>query len=100
MKKSAAFKKEFAIVRTQVNEWDPIGLMASGCPEDEYDCITQRLISLLHRFASDHEIQDWLQRFIPDHFGVALSADVATFLRGLRGSWSQQPAPGGRYEAS
>jgi hypothetical protein len=95
VKKRDAFKREFATIRGLVNAWDPIGLIACGCPEDEYDCITNRLLSLLYQDASDPEIQHLLLQFIPEHFGVPLNADVLRFNRDLRASWARQIKGGG-----
>lgn len=36
---AAGLKRRFAELRALVNEWDPIGLIEAGAPEDEFDCL-------------------------------------------------------------
>lgn len=45
--KSDRYKAQFARVREIVNRHDPIGLMACGCPEDEYDPEVVRIVPFL-----------------------------------------------------
>lgn len=47
--KSDRYKAQLARVREIVNRHDPIGLMACGCPEDEYDPEVTRIVPLLDR---------------------------------------------------
>lgn len=35
--RSAEYRRRFALVREIVNRFDPIGLIASGCPANEYE---------------------------------------------------------------
>ena len=83
-------KAALALVRAHVNEWDPVGLVGAGCPNDEYDCISMHIISLLSRRVSDADFLDWARSEIPGHFGTALVRDsrqTRRFLRKLRAEW-------------
>ena len=85
-----ARKTALELVRSHVNEWDPIGLVSMGSPLDEYDCISMHLIGMLSRNARDSEIHRWLEAEIPEHFGVARAKDTdrdRLFLAKLRVAW-------------
>jgi hypothetical protein len=58
-------------LRTLVNEWDPIGLIADGAPPDEYECVVGPLLRMLEEKASPTEITGYLSREFEDHFGLA-----------------------------
>ena len=69
----ANLREQEALLRIMVNAWDPIGLIACGTPEDEYDCITHRVLGLLHNHADAAAISKSLATFLPGHFGSAPS---------------------------
>lgn len=35
---------DYSIVRKEINQWDPIGLIGLGCPEDEYEREVQEIV--------------------------------------------------------
>ena len=39
--------KQYNELELIINEWDPIGLIRGGAPEDEYDCLSTQLLSLI-----------------------------------------------------
>ncbi|WP_337100118.1 hypothetical protein [Paenibacillus sp. YIM B09110] len=41
------YSSYFNNVRTIINEYDPVGLIASGAPIDEHDTLTERVLILL-----------------------------------------------------
>lgn len=53
------------------NEWDPIGLIAAGAPDDEYDCLVAPILSSLQKGHTPREIEQWLASYIVEHFGAA-----------------------------
>jgi hypothetical protein len=55
---------------TLLNGWDPAGLLHSGAPRDEYDCIVDNLFSLLSRSSSETEVAAFLEEAVSQHFGV------------------------------
>ena len=63
-------------LRALVNAWDPIGVFGPDAdgdeagPEDEYDCIRDRLISHLLQGAGREEITELLRAELTDHFGL------------------------------
>jgi hypothetical protein len=61
-----------------VNEWDPVGLIAAGAPNDEYDCIVGDVLRALERGDSEAALAHYLKEHIGDHFG-ADPGDPAAF---------------------
>jgi len=53
-----------------MNEWDPIGLLSLGFPDDEYDCLVGPLSGMLRQGLSAEALTTALDRQISDHFGV------------------------------
>ncbi len=64
----AQFKVSEATVRRILNEWAPIGV---GTPEDEYDCLVHRILSVLHGHGSILDVQAALQNELSGHFGLS-----------------------------
>jgi hypothetical protein len=63
--------KDFEELRKMMNDWDPMALVALGCPEDEYDEYTNRVLSILYRYKGNpNEVQgklsDYLKLFDED----------------------------------
>ena len=58
---------------TLVNGWDPAGLLAQGAPRDEYDCMVDKLLSLLSRKATTEEVTAFLENEISTHFGLPIN---------------------------
>ena len=73
---SRAIRKE---LRKRLNKWDPIGLIAMGCPDDEYDCLVGHVMVMLVKDAQPQDLTEFLLRHIPEHFGVAPPNDVHAF---------------------
>ena len=71
MRLSAALRQRFVELRALVNIWDPIGLIALGLPEDEYDCIVGPVLRLLESHKSRHEIASYLDCEMSEHFGLS-----------------------------
>ena len=43
------YDKAFAVVREMINSWDPHGLIASGCPIDEWDAEVASIVAQIPR---------------------------------------------------
>jgi hypothetical protein len=48
----------FYAIRALINRYDPIGLLALGAPEDEYDPEVKTIVYQVHDAVTVHEIQD------------------------------------------
>ncbi len=70
-----------------MNQWDPIGLIAGGAPEDEYDPETTDLVRMvIHRDPIDQQAVDgvWIRWFGGDTYGRAGSKESEAFTASLR----------------
>ncbi len=64
-------RRRWSEIRDLLNEWDPIGIMASrDWPRDEYECLAGPLLRLLEGNATQDEIADYLRNEIEGHFGL------------------------------
>ena len=66
----AHIKRLHRELRSRLAEWDPIGSVAAGAPEDEYDCVAGPLLRALTEGATVREITGYLNSEFNDHFGV------------------------------
>lgn len=64
------FKQDFYIIQGFVNEFDPCGLIRSGAPIDEYNCLTMQLLSAVYSEKIRIEIKDLILHEIKYHFGM------------------------------
>lgn len=64
------FKKDFDTIQSFVNDFDPCGLINSGAPIDEYDCLTTQLLSAVYSGKTITEIKDLILHEIEHHFGT------------------------------
>jgi hypothetical protein len=78
-------------MREMVWEWDPIGLFQSRhLVEDEYDCIVEHVLPLLRQAASKKDISDFLDRLLPEHFGLnPQPTQAGMFADRIIGWWQQ-----------
>lgn len=56
-------------LHAQVAGWDPLGLIALGAPEDEYDCLLAPLVSGLRDGLPPRELAGVLRDRVIEHFG-------------------------------
>ena len=64
------YKADFATLTEIVNSFDPCGLIEGGAPTDEYDCITQQLISSIYNKKTRQEMKDMILHELKHHFGT------------------------------
>jgi hypothetical protein len=64
------YKDDFKILQSFVNEFDPCGLINSGAPIDEYDCLTNQLLSAKYNSKTREEIKEIILHEIEYHFGT------------------------------
>ena len=58
-------------LRCLVNEWDPIGLISAGAPEDEYECVVGPVLRMLETSETPEAIGAYLQGEFAEHFGMS-----------------------------
>jgi hypothetical protein len=66
------WKAEYLEIEKMVNEWDPLNLVKHGAPQDEYDCLSTQLLSLLHKGAQINELNDFVNKELYEHFGLRI----------------------------
>lgn len=71
--KPSASRGEVGDLNQMVNEWDPLGLIEDGAPEDEYDCLVQKIYSLLQKESSPKAIEELILDELESHFGMGES---------------------------
>ena len=64
------YKTEFAAMTELVNTFDPCGLIEGGAPPDEYDCLTEKLLSSVYNNKTRQEMKDLIRHEIEHHFGT------------------------------
>ena len=64
------YKKDFVVLRELINSFDPCGLIGGGAPKDEYDYLTQQLISFIYNKKTRQEIKELIIYEIELHFGT------------------------------
>lgn len=65
------FKQDFNKVQEFVNEFDPCSLICAGAPIDEYDYLTNQLLSAVYNGGKIRtEIKDLILHEIKYHFGT------------------------------
>ncbi len=57
-------------VRAILNDWDPIGVIEHGAPQDEYDCLIAPILDRLADGADPSTIAALLTVELRDHFGM------------------------------
>jgi hypothetical protein len=65
------YTNDFEQLRKMMNDWDPMALISLGCPEDEYDVYTNRVLSILYRYKAMpnvglEKLNDYLKLFDKD----------------------------------
>ncbi|MCY9512621.1 hypothetical protein [Paenibacillus apiarius] len=63
----------FRRLKAIVDEWDPLGLLALGAPDDEYDCLTIHMVELYESQLDMLEMAERLEQCMEDHFGIGPS---------------------------
>ena len=72
----AKFNRDFTRVRSLVNAFDPIGLIKGGSPIDEYDFLTNKILSKKYSKLSRNEIRKVIINEIEKQFGVGYISDL------------------------
>ncbi len=79
------YKQTTSVVREVVHGWDPYGLLAGGCPEDEFDSEIASIVAQVARIRGEQDAVHCVSRvfssaFEPGPFGVTDCQQVGTRL--------------------
>jgi hypothetical protein len=64
------YKNEFGITSAIVNEFDLCGLITGGSPNDEYDSLTNLILSSINNKKSRSETKENLTQLLTNYFGM------------------------------
>ena len=67
---SAKYQRDMDVVRGLVNEFDPCGLIHTGAPSDEYECMNGGVLRMVYDRKLRLEIKDYMVHEIEHHFGT------------------------------
>lgn len=68
---------DYVIVKSVIDEWDPIGLLYLGCPEDEYDPEIKDIVALLSNATSVDELALIIREVFIKWFEEYLSVEAS-----------------------
>lgn len=67
-------------IRMLMNEWDPMGLIQMGAPEDEYNSYSAKVVNLLHSSTGDSELKGNLEVYLSDLLNNPSRIPVSEFI--------------------
>jgi hypothetical protein len=70
MDKALKYKADFTALTELVNFFDPCGLVSGGSPLDEYDSLTQQLLSAVYSKKTRQELKQLILHETEHHFGI------------------------------
>ena len=73
------YKADFKIAQNEVNLFDPFGLIKGGAPIDEYDFLTDIILSGIYRGLLNDELIDLIVSELSLNFDVGDSLDNKHF---------------------
>ena len=56
-------------IKTLIDTWDPLGLLAMGCPKDEYESEIAEIQNLVHKEDSEEKIAETVHQIFSNYFG-------------------------------
>jgi hypothetical protein len=74
-------------LRTLLHGWDPIGVVASGYPGDEYEGLIDPLLKRLGQGAPAMQLEEYLSHELRDHFGLDADQTVVAEFVGRVLEW-------------
>lgn len=87
-------RRRWKELRSIVNACDPVGLIACGCPEDEYDCVLGSILRRLEGCESPETISAHLITEFKAHFGTSVSQEAIRRLANEASTWYRDKWPG------
>ena len=69
------YESDFEGLRELVNSFDPLSLIDAGAPEDEYDSLTERILSYVYCEKTKIEMTNLVRHEIENNFGLVISEE-------------------------
>jgi hypothetical protein len=73
------YSTQFKAIQKLLNKFDPSGLIGAGAPEDEYDCLTHKILSNINKNKDD--LRTIILNEIVNHFGTT---DINTLTNNIK----------------
>lgn len=73
------YKKTYDAVKAVLHKHDPIGLIAGGAPDDEYDSQVGAIVRLLSNNIRDDELVKSIRDVFVDSFDEKLAGDESVY---------------------
>ncbi|RNB85239.1 hypothetical protein EDM59_12575 [Brevibacillus nitrificans] len=74
------YSQDLKHIRMLMNDWDPMGFIEMGAPEDEYDSYSIKVVSLLHSSTGNSELKGYLEDYLSGLFVNPSSIPVDKFI--------------------
>jgi hypothetical protein len=74
-------KADFLIVQKIINEFDPCGLIEAGAPIDEYEFMTNKILSFVYNKKNFEEVTQNISKELVENFGLDISESNSEKLR-------------------
>ena len=75
------YKADFLIVQKIINEFDPCGLIELGAPIDEYEFMTNKILSFAYNKKNFEEVTQNISKELVENFGLDISERDSEKLR-------------------
>jgi hypothetical protein len=70
MKNKQDYQNDFIIIQKLINEFDPCGLINFGVPKNEYDSLTNQILSALYQNKTKEKLKEIILFEIEVSYGV------------------------------
>ncbi len=89
-----------ALIRQAIDQADPIGLLAIGCPDDEYDPEIERVLAYVTAYDDPIALGDRIHQTFIEMFDERIAGSPEVYQRIARQILEGREAPDGLPEAT
>ena len=68
--------KQFSLIKSIIDQADPIDLLSAGAPDDEYDAEAKQIVDVLNICSSKEEVQKKIHEIFIDMFDSEIAGAV------------------------
>ena len=72
------FKDIFEETRRLVNEWDPCSFIEEGAPTDEYDALTNNILSGVNNQRETEQVRNEVIELLDNYYGTPVFDELST----------------------
>ena len=70
---------DFSTLKKMIDSWDPLQLLKSGAPQDEYDSEIQSIAAGLRNCVKAKDVQELIYNTFKDSFGEESAGDISLY---------------------